>query len=439
MLHCSHHLPYMNGKMIRNKLYRPAAALLVCLSISAYTCAQTLTPWKKGNLDIHFITTGRGDCAFMIMPDGTTMLIDAGELNPVDARTQSPRTAPLQPDNSQPAYAWLADYINAVNPSAWIDYALITHFHDDHFGGMYKAAKASASGKYYLTGITGVGDRIPIHKLVDRGYPDYNYPTDLKKKIAASQEDGELQQLGNYINFIAYQTSREAMKAERFKTGSKDQFVLLRDTAAYPAFQIRNIMSNGFVWNGVGEGFYNHFANTGGMLPDENNAGCGVKVQYGNFSMFFAADLQGIVNYGEPACNDMESALAPAVGRVDVATMSHHGNRNAININYIQTLRPRVWIEQVWSSDHPGHEVLNRLTSSAINPYPHDMFATNILDANKLVIGPALENAYKSTSGHIVIRVVPGGMSYNIFVLNSFVKGQQVKKVFGPYTAGSNK
>ncbi|KAA2243564.1 hypothetical protein F0L74_13815 [Chitinophaga agrisoli] len=67
-----------------------------------------------------------------------------------------------------------ADYIKAVNPSAWIDYAMITHFHDDHFGGMYKGAKAAASGQYYLTGITGVGDRIPIHQLVDRGYPDYN-------------------------------------------------------------------------------------------------------------------------------------------------------------------------------------------------------------------------------------------------------------------------
>jgi beta-lactamase superfamily II metal-dependent hydrolase len=400
--------------------------LLLFLFAALSVNAQTLEPWKPGNLDIHFINTGRGDCAFMIMPDGTTMLIDAGELNPMDERTQSPRTAPLQPDNSQPAYAWIADYIKAVNPSAWIDYAMITHFHDDHFGGMYKEAKLSASGKYYLTGITGVGDRIPIGKMVDRGYPDYNYPVDLRKRIAAdvNHEDAELQQLANYINFIG------AMKAERFKAGSKSQFVLLKDAAAYPTFHIRNIMSNGFVWNGTDEGVNNHFA---GTLPDENNSSCGIKVQYGGFSLFFAADLQGIVDYGEPACNDMETAVATVVGRVDIATMSHHGNRNALNINYIQTLQPRVWIEQVWSSDHPGHEVLNRLNSRAVNPFPHDMFATNMLEANKLVIGPDLEDSYKSTSGHIVIRVAPDGISYNIFVLDSFRKGQQIKHVFGPY------
>jgi hypothetical protein len=40
--------------------------------MSLHVAAQTLEPWKKGNPDIHFITTGRGDCAFMIMPDGTT-------------------------------------------------------------------------------------------------------------------------------------------------------------------------------------------------------------------------------------------------------------------------------------------------------------------------------------------------------------------------------
>lgn len=417
-----------------NRFYK---LLLLCLLAVSGIDAQTLAPWTKGSLDIHFISTGRGDCAFMIMPDGTTMLIDAGELNPADARIQSARTAPLQPDASQPAYAWISDYIKAVNPSTWIDYAMITHFHDDHFGGMYKAAKPAASGKYYLTGITGVGDRIPIHKMVDRAYPDYNYPVDLKRKIAAdlNREDAELQQLANYINFIGYQTAHGGMKAERFKAGTKDQFVLLKDAKAYPGFEIRNIMSNGFVWNGTGEEVYNHFADAAGKLPDENNAGCGIKVQYGDFSMFFAADLQGIVDYGEAVCDDMETAVAPVVGAVDIATMSHHGNRNALNINYIQTLRPRVWIQQVWSGDHPGNEVLRRLNSHAVNPYPHDMFATNMLEANKLVIGPALEDAYKSISGHIVIRVAPDGASYHIFVLDSFRKGQQIKHVFGPYAA----
>lgn len=38
---------------------------------------QTLPAWTEGCLDIHHINTGRGESAFYILPDGTTMLIDA--------------------------------------------------------------------------------------------------------------------------------------------------------------------------------------------------------------------------------------------------------------------------------------------------------------------------------------------------------------------------
>ena len=43
---------------------------------------QKLSPWTEGMLDLHHINTGRGDAAFHIFPDGTTMLLDAGELDP---------------------------------------------------------------------------------------------------------------------------------------------------------------------------------------------------------------------------------------------------------------------------------------------------------------------------------------------------------------------
>ena len=36
--------------------------------------------WQEGYLDIHQISTGRGNVAWMIMPDGTTMLVDMGDL-----------------------------------------------------------------------------------------------------------------------------------------------------------------------------------------------------------------------------------------------------------------------------------------------------------------------------------------------------------------------
>ena len=41
---------------------------------------ETLPEWQEGYLDIHHINTGRGNCSFMILPDGTTMLADVGDV-----------------------------------------------------------------------------------------------------------------------------------------------------------------------------------------------------------------------------------------------------------------------------------------------------------------------------------------------------------------------
>ena len=41
--------------------------------------AGTLPAWSPGFLDIHAINSGRGECTLVIMPDGTSMMIDAGE------------------------------------------------------------------------------------------------------------------------------------------------------------------------------------------------------------------------------------------------------------------------------------------------------------------------------------------------------------------------
>jgi len=44
---------------------------------------QPLPQWKEGYLDLPHINTGRGSGAWYIFPDGTTMLVDAGEMEPV--------------------------------------------------------------------------------------------------------------------------------------------------------------------------------------------------------------------------------------------------------------------------------------------------------------------------------------------------------------------
>lgn len=63
---------------------------LLCLSGSAYAQKKSkkkasaqaksgvMPAWEKGYLDIHFISTVTGESTFIIMPDGTQMLVDRG-------------------------------------------------------------------------------------------------------------------------------------------------------------------------------------------------------------------------------------------------------------------------------------------------------------------------------------------------------------------------
>ncbi len=164
--------------------------------------------------------------------------------------------------------------------------------------------------------------------------------------------------------------------------------------------------------------------------PPENDLSIGIRVSYGKFDYYTGGDLPGVGPNGESDFNKMESLVAPVIGPVDVATLDHHGNRDSQNKYFVRTIRPRVWIEQSWSSNHPGDDVLRRITSRDLYPGERDLFTYYMSESNKNVIGRKINESYKSLSGHIVVRVYPGGGKYDIFILNDKSEDKYVKKVF---------
>jgi len=426
--------------------------MLCASSLVAQQKGSALPGWQPGWLDIHHINTGRGDAAYFIFPDGTTLLVDAGDMSPLGKRIGTPRNARIHPDSSKSAPEWIIDYIHQFAPAgeeAVLDYAMITHFHDDHYGGVHQMSKKSKEGNYMLSGITEVGARIPIKMLLDRDYPDYSYPVDLKgeglpQMVAFNPPFKQwYASFANYQKFIAYQIKEKGMKAASLKAGSSRQIVLKKQAALYPTFEVRNVKANGKIWTGEGEEAYTFFPDFGNTpvqeRPGENPLSNALRISYGAFDYFTGGDMPGVADLGKPEWFDVETPTAKAVGPVDVVTFNHHGNRDCCNENFVRTLQPRVWIEQTWSSDHPGHEVLRRVTSRYLYQGERDLFATNMLEANKQVIGPSLEKAYKSTEGHIVIRVSQGGDSYYIYTLNDNNTQREITGIYGPYQSHSDR
>ena len=52
--------------------------LIATLGAAQTEVGSPLPAWTPGTLDIHQISTGRGNAALFILPDGTTLLVDAG-------------------------------------------------------------------------------------------------------------------------------------------------------------------------------------------------------------------------------------------------------------------------------------------------------------------------------------------------------------------------
>lgn len=404
--------------------------LLLAIAVRAQQVGKPLPVWQTGQLDIHQINTGQGNSTFIVFPDGTSLLVDAGAINPINWRTGKPRNIPVKPTNERQAGEWIARYARkalAFKTNPAIDYAIITHFHDDHMGSPLNVMKRGAGG-YVLTGITEVAEHIPIRKLLDRGWPGYNYPTSFASDSMVA----------NYRRFLAWQLQHKGLNVERFQAGRNDQITFVEQpklSKTYPV-EIRNMAVNGEIWTGVSNETWSDFPALNTLqpkdYPNENMCSIAFQIRYGDFDYFSGGDIQGVLQFGSPAWHDVETPIANVAGPVDVQLIDHHGYPDSENGTLLASLRPRVLILPAWADSHPGRDVLERMLSKQSYAGERDIFATNLLDQAKTAIGE-LRQQLKSESGHIVIRVDPGGKSYRVIVLNDTDELFTVKAVHGPY------
>ncbi|GAB2532465.1 ComEC/Rec2 family competence protein [Spirosoma aerophilum] len=411
------------------KLLHLCFLALLSLHVVGQQVGKPLPGWKEGQLDIHHINTGQGNASFIVFPDGTSLLIDAGAINSLDWRTSKPRNIPVKPGSDRQAGEWIARYVRHIlrfQPRPAIDYAIITHFHDDHMGTPLNVTKR-ASGGYVLAGITEVAEYIPIRKIIDRGWPDYAYP---RPFVGDSM-------VMNYRKFLDWQIANKGLQVERFVAGRNQQISLLKDPEKYRV-EVRNLMVNGDLWTGKGNTSRQLFPELASLkaaeFPNENMCSIALQIRYGAFDYFSGGDIQGVLQYGAPAWHDVETPLATVVEPVDVQLVDHHGYADSQNGALLAKLRPRVFVIPAWAASHPGREVLERLLSEQLYPGPRDVFATNLLEEAKTGISDLL-TSLKSQAGHVVVRVEPGGKVYRVIVLDDNDERNNIKLIVGPYQA----
>ncbi len=415
-----------------------AVAGLLCIACAKKDKAQAgapLPPWSEGCLDIHLINSGNGECNFFIMPDGTTMLIDAGEM------PRKEKHVPRRPDDSTRANKVYSRYISNFLPEGKksVDWCLVSHFHIDHVGTPRACEGYHPEGGHAVTGLTAVYNEVPFDRLLDNGYPDYEADT---TNIAIH---GELVTNPNrdWQKFVRWAVEKNGMQAERFKVG-EEQITLVNNREKYSDFRIFNFIGNTYAWakneNGEGEVKY---VGTGKDDLAGNPTSAGIHISYGDFDFIAAGDLE----------KKPQNSLAYYYrdffdSKLDVFKANHHFNVNSWGSKMREYFDPRVIVAHTTGKYQPDAPtflyVMDGELPEGADPkrykgdwsrkltWEKEVFVTNT-DPRMKEEQPEVVAKLTDYNGHIVVRVLPDGNGYYIYMLDDTNFDYKVKSIYGPY------
>jgi beta-lactamase superfamily II metal-dependent hydrolase len=255
-------------------------ALIVCASMTAAAWPALALGEGGGPLQIYFIDVEGGQSTLIVTSDRRAVLIDAGwsQANHRDA-----------------------DRIQAAARDAQItalDYLILTHFHEDHAGGVAEIAR-----------------RLPVKTFVDYGAPI---------------EQGTFTQ----APFMTYSGARAQGQQLHPKPGER---LSLGDV------EIEVVSAGGEVTKRPLQGVTSKL--TSGCAPvtrgaadeGENPRSLGVRLRFGRFSFLDLGDLSG-ANLVALVCPDN------LLGHSDVYLVPHHGNADTAIVPLITAVSPRIAI-----------------------------------------------------------------------------------------------
>src|SRR6266850_1147279 len=189
-----------------------------------------------------------------------------------------------------------------------IDYHITSHYHSDHIGCASQVLQ-----------------EFPLQKdALDRG--------------------------GSYDSAV-YESYVNAVGSHR-KTATEGMTVTLDSGSAHPVI-IKVVALNG---NGI-------------HSDDENDLGLDAVVQFGEFKGEIGGDLSG---FNTDRYKDIESSVAPKVGRIDVYKVHHHGSSHSTNPRWLHNTTPKVAVISCGDGNsygHPTQETIEALHKAGVMTY----------------------------------------------------------------------
>jgi len=313
---------------------------------------EPLLPLKAENIKVHYINSGtnKGDC-IVIETNNKNMIIDFGE-----------------PTTGLPVINYLT-----TNNITKIDYALVTHYHGDHIGG-----------------VSGVG----LINIINNGGIDFsNCLFLLPNALDSSKYHGSCSEYNNtrttIINTLSSKgiSYREPVEDEIINLDINTNVRLINcyDATNWDIYYDTTFHANGGNDNGITE---------------LNNFSVVAELKHGQNIFLFTGDIEPVA----------QERIKDKIYTCNVYKVEHHGANDTTNDIYLEKITPKVAINMNREASNYNNRTLQYLRSLDI-----PIYTTN--DSGNIVVTSDKYNIYTTSENDPY---------YDDIELSQYFKGQNV-------------
>lgn len=395
--------------------------MFAAAAASTVKAGEVFQGWSKGSYQIHFIHTGVAESMLHIFPDGSTMLLDCGDM----AAITRDKSVPVVPGPNKLSGEWVSRYIKRVLPPGTpmqgerpvIDTMMLSHFHADHCGTPRWQANTNPINGCVQSGFGIAAKHFTFRKAIDRGWPTYDEP-----RTVVTPWDHELEHMKGVYGWLQ---KRDGLQIERARLGEENVH----------GVTIRTICVNGKILRRDGT-VRDLYAADKRKYLNENGMSIGMIITFGKFKYFTAGDFSDNAIGADGKLFATEDVLAEVVERVNVAKVNHHGHYS-MPPKLVSALAPQVWTSCVWDQLHNVDPVLLNLTDRKLYPSERMIFPT-VFPNERIEEARAKNRIYLKdiapetlgTGAHIVVNVPSNATEYTVTCIDARDESMRVLRTY---------
>ena len=181
------------------------------------------------------------------------------------------------------------------------------------------------------------------------------------------------------------------------------------------------------LWNGSGgvvDAAAAHVRATGRDKVHENRLSGAIRIRYGAFSYYTGGDNELTMTGADGKDFNWEAAIGRVCGPVSVAKTNHHAGAWGMSPEFVREIRAKAYLSSVWQARMVDDKSLSSMCSRELYPGDRKVCFGCIADGVKGVAAAYGDDIMPP--GHAVVKVAPGGETFELSTLDASDEGMRV-------------